>query len=101
MKKRVYELARELWGKGIATEAVRAVLGYGLGTLGLNRIGAYCWDGNVASQRVMEKAGMHHEGTPRQIRFAKGAYRDLRYYSMLAGEWRTDQGVNPGRPQMP
>ena len=96
-----YELARELWGKGIVTEAVRAVLGYGLVTLGLNRIGAYCWDGNVASQRVMEKAGMHYEGTLRQIRFAKGAYRDLRYYSMLAGEWRTDQGGNPGQPQMP
>ncbi len=83
-----YQLARELWGRGIATEAVRAVLGYGFGTLGLNRIGAYCWDGNAASQRVMEKAGMQYEGTLRQIRFAKGAYRDLRYYSMLAEEWR-------------
>jgi ribosomal-protein-alanine N-acetyltransferase len=93
-----YELARELWGRGIVTEAVRAVLGYGFGTFGLNRIGAYCWDGNVASQRVMEKAGMHYEGTLRQIRFAKGAYRDLRYYSMLAEEWKARPGVrgSPG-----
>jgi len=93
-----YEVARELWGKGIATEAVRAVLSYGSDTMGLNRIGAYCWEGNMASQRVMKKAGMQFEGTLRQIRFAKGAYRDMRYYSVLAGEWRAGQGTqrSPG-----
>jgi len=48
-----YEVARQHWGKGIVTEAVRAVLGYGFGTLGLNRIAAYCWKGNMASRRVM------------------------------------------------
>jgi len=87
-----YELAREQWGKGIATEAVRAVLGYGFATMGLNRIGAYCWEANTASRRVMEKAGMRYEGTLRQLRYAKGAYRDIRFYSVLAGERRAGQG---------
>jgi ribosomal-protein-alanine N-acetyltransferase len=91
-----YELARELWGKGITTEAVRAVLSHGFGTMGLNRIGAGCWDGNLASRRVMEKAGMRYEGTSRQIKFAKGAYRDLRYYSVLASEWKAKPGVPTG-----
>jgi len=93
-----YEVARELWGKGIATEAARAVLGYGFDTIGLNRIDACCWEDNGASQRVLEKAGMCHEGTLRQIRFAKGAYRDVRCYSVLAGEWRAGQGTqrSPG-----
>jgi [ribosomal protein S5]-alanine N-acetyltransferase len=86
-----YEVAREQWGKGIATEAVRAVLGYGFGTMGLNRISAYCWDGNMASQRVMEKAGMTYEGTLRQVRYAKDAYHDMRLYSILAEEWRTEE----------
>jgi ribosomal-protein-alanine N-acetyltransferase len=75
----------------MTTEAVRAVLSYGFDAMGLNRIGAYCWEGNMASQRVMEKAGMRYEGTLRQIRLAKGAYRDMRYYSVLAGEWRAGQ----------
>jgi [ribosomal protein S5]-alanine N-acetyltransferase len=86
-----YEVAREQWGKGIATEAVRAVLGYGFGTMGLNRIAAYCWDGNVASQRVMEKAGMRYEGTLRQVRYSKGAYHDMRLHSRLASEWRAGE----------
>jgi ribosomal-protein-alanine N-acetyltransferase len=89
-----YEVAHESWGKGIATEAVRAVLSYGFDTMGLNRIGAYCWQGNLASQRVLEKAGMRYEGTLRQIRFAKGAYRDMRYYSVLAEEWRARPGTS-------
>ncbi len=92
-----FQLARRLWGKGITTEAVHAVLGYGFATLGLNRIGGYCWEDNMASRRVMEKAGMHYEGTLRQLRFAKGAYRDLRYYSMLAEEWRTSQRLQAVR----
>ena len=63
----------------------------------LNRIAAYCWDGNVASQRVMEKAGMSYEGTLRQPRFAKGAYRDMRLYSVLAGEHNAGPAVVNGR----
>jgi ribosomal-protein-alanine N-acetyltransferase len=91
-----YELARELWGRGMTTEAVRAILSYGFDTMGLNRIAAGCWDGNLASRRVMEKAGMRYEGTTRQIKFAKGAYRDLRHYSMLASEWKAE----PASPQV-
>ena len=91
-----YEVARDQWGKGIATEAVRAVVSYGFDTMRLNRIAAYCWDCNAASQRVMEKAGMRYEGTLRQLRHAKGAYRDMRLYSLLASEWRAGEGQRHG-----
>jgi len=92
-----FEVAREQWGKGIGTEAVRAVLSYGFGAMGLNRIAAYCWDGNVTSRRVMEKAGMIYEGTLRQVRYARGAYHDMRLYSQLASEWRTGQPLGHGQ----
>jgi ribosomal-protein-alanine N-acetyltransferase len=88
-----YEVSRDQWGKGIATEAVSAAVNYGFDTMGLNRIAAYCWEANTASRRVMEKAGMRYEGTLRQIRYAKGAYRDLRFYSVLATEWKARPGV--------
>jgi septal ring factor EnvC (AmiA/AmiB activator) len=41
-----------------------------------------------ASARVMEKAGMTREGTLREREFIKGAYRDIKLYSILRSEFR-------------
>jgi len=57
-----YVLARPYWGKGLAAEALRGVLDYGFEHLGLHRIWATCDLANLASARVMEKAGMRKEG---------------------------------------
>ena len=83
-----YVLSREHWGKGLMTEAVRAVIAFGFEQLSLNRIQARCIAENVASARVMEKAGMTHEGTLRESEFIKGAYRDIELYSILRREYR-------------
>ncbi len=56
-----YRLARRFWNSGYSTEAAIAVRDYGFTTLGLARIIAMVDPGNVASVRVAEKAGMHHE----------------------------------------
>lgn len=57
-----YALRREHWGRGLATEAVRAVLDYGRRRFGLTRIVATVAPENVASQKVLLKAGMRpHE----------------------------------------
>ena len=53
-----YALARHSWGKGLATEAVRAMLNYGATTYGLLEIIATVAPDNLASQRVLAKAGM-------------------------------------------
>lgn len=58
----IYALRPELWRRGIASELVPAVLGYGFGTLGLQRIVATVRPENVASVRVLEKSGMHCAG---------------------------------------
>jgi len=58
-----YHLTRASWNKGYASEAVVAVLAYGLGSVGLDRVMAVALPENVGSWRVMEKAGMHYEGT--------------------------------------
>lgn len=93
-----YAVARVLWGRGIATEATRAVIRHGFDVARLNRIDAYCFAGNVASQRVMEKAGMIYEGTLRQVYYIKGAHWDIRFYSVLAGEWKADPGSPSDTP---
>jgi RimJ/RimL family protein N-acetyltransferase len=46
------------WGNGFATEAARASLGYGFGTVRLERIIGLVVPENVASWRVLENCGM-------------------------------------------
>lgn len=81
-----YVLNRVYWGRGLAAEALRAMISFGFARMSLNRIEARCLAENTASARVMEKAGMAYEGTLRQREFLKGAYRDMKLYAILKGE---------------
>lgn len=56
-----YTIAREYWGRGLGTEAARAILRYGFERLGLRRLICTIEPGNVASQRVAAKIGMKLE----------------------------------------
>lgn len=56
-----YRLARRHWGRGYATEAVRAVRDYAFRTLGIPRLVAIIEPVNAASIRVAKKAGMQYE----------------------------------------
>jgi ribosomal-protein-alanine N-acetyltransferase len=58
----VYHYPRTSWNRGYGTEAAIAVLAYGLGQVGLDRIMAIAMSENTGSWRVMEKAGMRYEG---------------------------------------
>ena len=57
-----YVIARAEWGKGYATEALRAVIEDGLALPEIARVVAVCDVDNAASVQVMEKAGMVREG---------------------------------------
>jgi RimJ/RimL family protein N-acetyltransferase len=57
-----YAIARTWWGQGYGTEAARATLLYGLGTLGLPSVIAAVNPANKASARIAEKIGMVHKG---------------------------------------
>jgi RimJ/RimL family protein N-acetyltransferase len=50
-------------GRGLATEAARAVLDFAAAALGLNRVVAVIDPLNIASRRVAERLGMRREGT--------------------------------------
>ncbi|WP_411103143.1 GNAT family N-acetyltransferase [Streptomyces sp. cmx-4-9] len=52
-----WTLARAHWGQGYATEAARAVLAWGFGSLGLERITAMIHHGNTASATVARRLG--------------------------------------------
>ena len=57
-----YLLSRPHWDQGLATEAALAALRFGFETLALNRIVGIVHPENVASQRVLEKAGLARVG---------------------------------------
>lgn len=52
-----YAFARQAWGRGLATEAVAALLAHAHAAFGLDRIIATVAEGNAGSQRVMDKVG--------------------------------------------
>lgn len=81
-----YALSRTYWGEGYMTEAVREVISFGRRTMELNRIEARCRTENTASARVLEKVGMKFEGILRRHIFSKGAYHDMKMYSILRSE---------------
>jgi [ribosomal protein S5]-alanine N-acetyltransferase len=60
-----YVLARDAWGRGIATEALGAMVDLAP-KLGLARLYALCHPDHRASWRVMEKCGFEREGTLRR-----------------------------------
>lgn len=80
-----YELARRAWGRGLATEAVRAMVAFGHGEAGLHRLEAVVAPEHEASARVLRKAGFAEEGVLRAYARWRGRYRDLRMFSILRG----------------
>jgi [ribosomal protein S5]-alanine N-acetyltransferase len=78
-----YELARRAWGRGLATEAVRAMVAFGHGEAGLDRIEAVVVPEHQASVNVLLKAGFAEEGLLRAYGSWKGQHHDLRMFSIV------------------
>jgi ribosomal-protein-alanine N-acetyltransferase len=78
-----YKLHRDFWDQGYATEAVKAIIHFGMQDLGLHRLEAGCAVGNTGSVRVLEKAGMLREGRKRQHLPLKSGWSDCFEYGLL------------------
>src|SRR5579863_4595890 len=83
-----YWIGVPFWGRGYATEAAGAVVAFGFETLRLRRIFAHHFSGNIASQRVLEKIGMRHEGSFPQHIQKWGRFVDVENYALLANDFR-------------
>ena len=78
-----YWVGQPYWGRGIATDALKAVIRYGFEALELNRIYARHLTRNPPSGRVMVKAGMQREGAQRQHFLKQGRFEDVECYAIL------------------
>jgi RimJ/RimL family protein N-acetyltransferase len=78
-----YWLGEMYWNKGIMTQAVREMIPYAFENFPLHKIYAPVFDFNVASQRVLQKAGFEREGVLKQAAIKNGKIVDLHYYSII------------------
>ena len=84
-----YWLGEPHWGKGYATESTQTMIGFGFGTLGLNRITASYVKYNPASGKVMQKCGMVEEGTFPEHILKDEAYHDLIMYGITRSQFES------------
>jgi ribosomal-protein-alanine N-acetyltransferase len=75
-------------GRSHMTDAVRAVVPFAFGTLGLHRLEAACLPHNLASSRVLEKTGFRREGRARRYLKINGAWQDHDLYALLQEDGR-------------
>jgi aminoglycoside 6'-N-acetyltransferase len=83
-----FTLAPEAQGRGLATEAVRLMLGLAFGPLGFRRVVANTDPANARSKALLARLGFRHEGRSIESVRVRGAWVDDDHFALLAREWR-------------
>ena len=84
--------ARAYQGRGLAAEALGAVVGELFARHAIHRVFAQADERNVAVHRLLERLGFRCEGRSVEADWFKGAWSTLRVYAVLARDWP------PGHP---
>ncbi|MDT5042734.1 MAG: [ribosomal protein S5]-alanine N-acetyltransferase [Actinoplanes sp.] len=79
-----FAFGRSAWGRGYATEAAVALVGFGFGELGLRKITATCSPENAASSRVLTKIGMRLEGYLHDHVLVRDTWQDRLLFALIA-----------------
>ncbi|MFG1605760.1 GNAT family N-acetyltransferase [Actinoplanes sp. NPDC049265] len=82
-------------GRGLATEAVTAMLEWGFTEFGLHRVHGRCHAGNDRSARLMTRVGMRLEGRHVESYRFHGEWADRLVFAVLAREWRRSGTADP------
>lgn len=81
-----YWLGRAVWGRGLASEALRILTAHAFASTDLERLQATVLVWNPASGRVLEKCGYNREGLLRRSAAKDGEVVDTWLYARLRGE---------------
>jgi len=84
----IYLGEKEQWGRGYATDAMRAMCRYGFEKMRLHKISLTVVTENHAAHRVYQKVGFVDEGRLRQVFRRDGQWYDMYTMGLLAGELR-------------
>jgi len=82
-----YCIGRKWWSEGYVSEALKAVINYMFTNTNIERIEAYHATKNPASGKVMEKAGMTHEGFARHKYKNSHGFHDCDMYGIIREMW--------------
>ncbi len=78
---------KSMWGRGIASTALRILLDYAFTVRNLERVYAEVYGFNQRSLRLMERVGFQKEGVLRQHEIHNGARQDMHVFGMLKSEF--------------
>lgn len=81
-----YDLKVDFWNNGYLTEALKAVIEFGFIQLEINRIEAEVMQGNIASEKVLNKIGFKNEGVLRQWMYWNDKHYDMTMFSLLQSD---------------
>lgn len=93
-----YILAPRLWGRGLMQEALRSLVAYAFGELGLRRLEADIDPRNERSARSLQRLGFRREGLLRERWVVGGEVSDSALYGLLAREWRGERSAPQALP---
>jgi RimJ/RimL family protein N-acetyltransferase len=78
---------KALWGQGLGTDAMNAIVDFGFGMLRLERLWLEVYDFNKRARRSYDKCGFTLEGVERRAIFKNGRHVDVELMSILRDEW--------------
>ncbi|WJY27639.1 MULTISPECIES: GNAT family N-acetyltransferase [Sporosarcina] len=82
-----YSIDHAAAGQGIGSEALHLITEFAFETAGLHRVEAYVSPRNIASIRVLEKAGYSQEGLHRKLLYINGVWEDHYMYARLEDDF--------------
>jgi len=83
-----YDLQTHYWNKGYATEALQKVIEYGFEQLHINRIEAEVMQGNIGSEKILNKLNFKNEGILRDWMYWNEKHYDMTMFSLLKADLR-------------
>jgi ribosomal-protein-alanine N-acetyltransferase len=84
-----YDLQTEHWNNGYITEALKTVINFGFDQLEINRIEAEVMQGNIISEKVLDKLNFKNEGVLREWMFWNDKHYDMTMFSLLKADYGT------------
>ena len=78
---------KDLWGQGLGTDAMNALVDFGFGMLRLERLWLEVYDFNSRARRSYDKCGFVLEGVERHAVYKQGRDVDVQLMSILRDEW--------------
>lgn len=90
-----FALARSFWGRGLAREALVALLAFAFAELNVHRVEADADPRNERSIRLLERLGFRREGILRERYLVSGERQDALMLGLLRREWEDATRATP------